>query len=496
MNIEPMPTDDLPDRLPTPQRRALTALLVLLALAALDQTIVSTALPAITADLRDGSRLSWVFSAYLVTSTVAVPLYGRLADRFGAKPVVLAATLLFLAGSLLCGFSTHLDMLILARALQGAGGGGFMILTMTAMGQMLPPAQRGRLQGLAGGVFGIATMVGPVVGGLMVQHLSWRWAFFINVPLALAAGIALAIHQPRYAVEERRSIDYIGALLLTVALTCMTLATSREAPPIGSTTTLTLAALVFAAIFLWCETRVASPLLPLSMFRHPAFTGATIVSASSGVMLYVVVVFMPLYFQTHRGLLPSDSGWHLLPLMVGITAGSTGSGRVLSATGKARDIGLAATLLATAGFATLALLMHGHDAPLTLLSAILVPLGIGIGALFPLITLVSQSTVSPALLGIATASPVMIRLVAGAVSVAALATLLLAVIGKGEHMDIAQAGLSPRYALGMSWVWGVAALISAAGVFASLTLPAQLERRRPNPHQDSSVKAPAHAGPR
>ena len=434
-------------------------LILMLMLAALDQTVVATALPSIAADLAGATgaaRLSWVFSAYLMAATVAVPMYGKLADLHGTRPVLLVAVGLFLAGSVLCGISPTMDALVLSRGLQGAGGGGLLTLAMTAVVRHYPPASRGKLQGLLGAVYGLSTMVGPLVGGFLVQHLSWRWAFFINLPAGLLAMGVLSLCFPKPAAARRGAMDHPGALLLAAALVCVLLGTRHAEAPLAAAAAAAGAAVdaaagaaaaaaagaamasaakpwpaawflaaggVLVAAFTAVQARSAHPLLPLSLFGRPGFAAAVGLSMASGFSLLAVVVYLPQYFQTVRGLSPSSSGLHLMPLMAGITLGSMACGRWLQRTGQVRQVALAGCAITALAFGALGGVVWAPGLPLALVSACLLPLGLGIGALFPLVTVVVQGAAPLALLGIATASPVMFRSVAGAVGVALLATV-------------------------------------------------------------------------
>ena len=253
--------------IPRSLRWSYAMLLVLLALAALDQTIVSTALPAIVAQLHGADRLSWVFSAYLIASTVAIPLYGKFADLHGARPVLLAAVVLFLTGSLLCGLSRDMTELILARGVQGAGGGGFLTLAMTTVVRAFPPPLRPRLQGLLGAVYGVATMLGPLAGGFLVEQASWRWAFFIDLPIGMAALGVLALALPRQGAGRAAKMDWLGAVLLTTALVSLLLSTRPHGGDAGvPVLALGLLGVVLTGLFVAVQARAAHPLLSLSLF--------------------------------------------------------------------------------------------------------------------------------------------------------------------------------------------------------------------------------------
>ena len=315
---------------------------VVLVLAALDQTILSTALPAIARDLDGQARIAWVFSAYLIASTVVIPLYGKLADIHGTRPVLLLALALFLAGSVGCGLSGSMSQLVVARGLQGAGGGGLLTLTMLGVVDLYPPSSRGRYQALLGAAYGIATMFGPIFGGLLVQRLSWHWAFFINVPVALGALAILAVAFRPGSARHAQRVDYVGALLLAASLVALLIATRHDSGlDSWSTALLGCTAAVLAAAFVWIERRARHPLLPLTLFASGAFSAATAVSAASGVALFAAVVFLPIYLQTALGMTPIVSGLHVWPLMSGVTLAAIAGGRVLRADGPVRVLALA-----------------------------------------------------------------------------------------------------------------------------------------------------------
>lgn len=433
-------------------------LVLVLVLAALDQTILSTALPVMARELPGRWPLAWVFSTYLLAATVVIALYGRLADLLGSKPMLLAAIGLFLLGSLACGASRDLPQLVLARALQGAGGGGLMTLTMLTMVDLFAPEQRGRYQALLGAAYGVSTMFGPLVGGALVEHLSWRWAFWMNVPPALLAWGVLARTLPSGPASARRraaaataavvvpstalstssstpedppggraAIDWLGAALLAGALSSLLLATQHGNLNLPERLSLWLLLVLGAKLtlaFLWRQRRAVHPLLPLSLFARPAYAAASFIGLAMGVALYAAVVFLPQYLQTGLYLSPTASAWHLLPLMAGVTAAAVASGRLLRARMRVAVLARAACALMLLSFGLLVAVLHWLPGTPMALSAGLLPLGLGLGLLFPVVTVVAQRVSPVQHMGIATAAPVMLRSLGGACGVALLAALL------------------------------------------------------------------------
>jgi EmrB/QacA subfamily drug resistance transporter len=471
------------------------AMLVLtLVLAALDQTILSTALPVISRELPGGWPLAWVFSAYLLAATVVIALYGRLADVLGKKPMLLLAIGLFLAGSLACGASQDVRQLVLARALQGAGGGGLMTLAMLTVPDLFAPDERGRYQALLGAAYGVSTMFGPLMGGALVEHLSWHWAFWMNVPpAALAWGVlastlpskpTAAQQAPATQGRHRARVDWLGAALLTAALVLLLLATQHgqlNLPERVSMWLLLALGAAFTLAFVWRQKRAAHPLLPLSLFARPAYAAVSFIGTATGVALYAAVVFLPQYLQIGLHLSPTGSAWHLLPLMAGITMAAVTSGKLLRAQRPAASIARAACMLMLLSFGLMAGVLRWLPAEPLALSAALLPLGLGLGLLFPIVTVVAQR-VSPAQhMGIATAAPIMLRSLGGAAGVSLLAALLAHLVkrelaapgalSRGAAADAVTAAL----AHGLQSVFGCA----AAAVLLALVATNWLVKKQP-----------------
>src|SRR5499427_7730878 len=305
------------------------ALFLALWLAALDQTVVSTALPTMVGDLGGLSYLSWVVTAYLLTSTVAGPLYGKFGDLYGRKIVLQVAIAVFLVGSALCGIAQNMLQLIVFRALEGVGGGGLIVITFAVIGDLIPPRERGRYQGFFGAVFGVATIVGPLVGGFFVDHLSWRWIFYINLPTGILALAVIAAVLPSGSTRRQHAVDYVGALLLTAGLGATTF-------PWTSPVMIGLMAASIAGViaFIVVETRAREPILPMSLFANRNFAVASSVGFIVGLSLFGAVTFLPIYLQVVKGVSPSVSGLLLMPMMLGMLATSVISGRLISRFGR------------------------------------------------------------------------------------------------------------------------------------------------------------------
>ncbi|MDX6580018.1 MAG: hypothetical protein QOJ47_1567, partial [Gaiellales bacterium] len=337
-----------PEATPQPRVRLIfLALMLVLLLASLDQTIVSTALPTIVGDLGGISHLSWVVTAYLLSSTVAGPLYGKLGDLYGRKKVLQTAIVIFLAGSVLCGVAQGMGELIIFRAIQGLGAGGLIVTTLAVVGDIIPPRERGKYQGYFGGVFGVSTIVGPLLGGFFVDNLSWRWIFYVNVPVGIVALLVIAVAFHARSDTRRYSIDYLGAALLASSLSAIVLFTS-----LGGTTwswgswqivALIAASVVLVPALVWVESRAAEPIIPLSLFRNHTFSVTSAVGFIVGFALFGAITYLPLYFQITKGSSPTKSGLQLTPLMAGLLVTSIVSGQVITRLGRYRMFPIAGT---------------------------------------------------------------------------------------------------------------------------------------------------------
>ncbi len=397
-------------------------------LAALDQTIVSTALPTIVGDFHHSNLLSWVITAYLLASTASTPIWGKAGDLYGRKRVFQLAILVFLIASALCGLSRNIFELIAFRGLQGIGGGGLLSLAFAIIGDVIPPRERGRYQGYFGAVFGVSSIVGPLAGGFAVDHLTWRYIFYVNLPLGIAA-LMVTNRVLRLPVRKREvKIDWWGAILLVTGVSCLLLATQLggNTYPWASGQIIglfVLGALVLAG-FAFREAVAPEPILPLGLFRLRIFTVSNIISFVSGVAMFGALAFLPQYLQLVHGVSATESGLLLLPLLVGLLAMSISSGIYISRTGRYRWFPLAGTIIVTIGLALLSRL--GAHTSLTIVSLDILVFGIGLGLFMQVLTLVVQNAVPMKELGVATSSVTFFRSMGGAIGASALGAVLTA----------------------------------------------------------------------
>jgi EmrB/QacA subfamily drug resistance transporter len=390
----------------------LGGLLLGVLLAALDQTIVGTALPTIVGDLGGLNDLSWVVTAYLLTSTVSTPLWGKLGDLYGRKPLFQLAIVLFLIGSALAGLSWNMTALILFRAVQGLGGGGLAVLAQALIADVVPPRERGRYQGLFGAVYGVSSVLGPLLGGYIVDHLSWHWLFYVNLPIGALALVVTTLVLPATPRRQQDvSIDYLGTVLVAAATTSLVLFTT-----LGGTSYawasfqiigLAVLGVLLVAGFVLAERRASDPVLPLRLFRNRTFTVCGVVGFVVGFAMFGSITYLPLYLQVIQGASPTESGLRMLPLLAGMLLTAIGSGQLITRWGRYKVFPIAGTAIFSVGLYLLSL-MDEHTSNLTT-SIYMFILGFGLGMVMQVLVIAVQNAVAYRDLGVATSGATFFR---------------------------------------------------------------------------------------
>lgn len=467
----------------------ISGLMLGMLLAALDQTIVATALTTIVSELHGSSHLSWVVTAYMLSSTAAAPLYGKVGDLYGRKRLFLFAIIVFLVGSMLCGISQNIEQLIAFRAIQGFGAGGLFTLSMAIVGDIVPARERGRYQGYFGAVFGLSSVIGPLLGGFLTDSWSWRWVFYINIPLGAIAVtfIAFKLHLPKHRTEHR--IDYLGALFLTTGVVAFLLGLVWGGGHASSTTSvngqtvqipftgypwgsfeiigLFITAVLFFSLFIAQELRHEEPIIPMGLFRDQVFSISVAMSFITGAAMFGAIVYIPQFMQVIKGISPTDSGLLMIPMTIGIVTTSILSGRYVSKHGRYRKFPIIGTLVIAIGFGLLSTITI--DINQALLSIYMVIIGAGIGCFMQIPVIAVQNSVAVRNLGSATAALLFFRTLGGSVGTAIFGVIvnnqlrseLPKYVGQASNLvnlDRLQHGIIERYGP-----------VIAHGVYASYT---------------------------
>jgi EmrB/QacA subfamily drug resistance transporter len=407
---------------------AFSGLVLAMLLAALDSTIVSTALPTIVSELGGLEHLAWVVTGYLLAQTVVTPIYGKLGDLYGRKIVLQSAIIFFLIGSALCGLSQNMTQLIAFRAIQGLGGGGLIVTTQAVVGDIVPPRERGRYQGIFGAVFGLSSIAGPLLGGYFTTQLSWRWIFYINLPVGIAALVVLAATLPSLSRRVARAIDYAGAGLLAVVLSSIILLADLGGTTYPWSSPLSMGlialALISLVVFALIERKAAEPVLPLRLFRQPTFVITSAVGLIVGFGLFGSVTYFPLYLQVVKGVSPTSSGIQMVPMMGGMLVTSIASGQLISRTGRYKLFPLLGTAVMTVGLFFLSRLTpQSSEATASLLMLVL---GVGLGMVMQVLVIAVQNDVDYRDLGVATSGATLFRLIGGSLGTAILGAVFAA----------------------------------------------------------------------
>ena len=419
---------------PLPARRVLVILIALILgmmLAALDQTVVATALPTIVGKLGGAQHISWIITAYILASTVSTPLWGKLGDLYGRKTFFQASIIIFLVGSAMSGMATSMLWLIISRAIQGLGGGGLIVGAQAIVGDVVSPRERGKYQGLFGAVFAVTTVVGPLIGGVLTEHASWRWVFYVNLPIGVIALIAAAIVLPGNLSRVKHAVDYAGTALLALGVTALVLLTSLGGTsyPWNSWQTYLFGAcaVVFLAGWAIVERRAAEPILPLRLFRNRVFSATSAIGFVVGFAMFGAITYLPVFLQVAKGASPTGSGMQLLPVMAGVLVTSIGTGFLISRWGRYKVFPVLGTAVMTIGLYLLSTV--GATTPDGRMYLYMVIFGVGLGGVMQVLVIAVQNAVKYADLGVATAGATFFRSIGGSFGTAVFGAIFANVLG-------------------------------------------------------------------
>jgi EmrB/QacA subfamily drug resistance transporter len=444
-------------------------LLLVMLLAALDSTIVATALPTIVNEFGGLAHISWVVTAYLLAQTIVTPIYGKLGDLYGRKRVLQFAIVIFLIGSALCGLSQSMSHLIIFRAIQGLGGGGLMVTTQAVVADVVPPRQRGRYQGIFGAAFGVASIAGPLLGGYFTTHWTWRWIFYINLPVGIIALIVLAATLPTQSSYARHAIDYLGAGLLAVSLASIVLVTDLGGTEYSWSSPFMIGLIVIAVIgviaFIMVERKASEPVLPLRLFRTRDVWVTSVVGLIVGFALLGSVTYLPVYLQIVKGLSPTESGLRMVPLMGGTLLTSILSGQLASRTGKYKRFPIIGTAIVI--IALLLISRMTADTSTLAASFYMLLLGLGLGFVMQVLIIAVQNAVDYSDLGVATSNAILFRFIGGSLGTA----LLGAVLATRLQVNQQHLPQSEAFVASLGTVFFVAAAIAFLGFIFALFLP-------------------------
>ncbi|MGC4085987.1 MAG: MDR family MFS transporter [Vicinamibacterales bacterium] len=389
-------------------------------LAALDQSIVGTALPRIVSDLGGLDHLSWVVTAYLLTSTASTPLWGKISDLYGRRLIFQVTIVIFLVGSALCGLAMSMPQLIIFRAIQGIGGGGLMAIAFAIMGDVIPARERGRYTGYFGAVWGFSSLAGPLLGGWITDNLTWRWIFYINLPVGLVALVVTSMVLKMPVVKREAKIDYLGAATIVGSVTSLLLYLNWAGQHFGWRSTeamaFVLAAVVLLIAFIYAETRAIEPIIPLRLFRNPIFSVGNAFGFLIGFAIFGGAIYLPLYLQTVKGMSPTESGLAMLPMVAGMFSMSIVSGQLIVRTGKYKIYPIIGASILIVALFLLSTLQYDTPYWHTAIFAFLFGIGLGL-AMMTIVTPV-QNSVDPRDMGVATSATTFSRSLGGAIGAA------------------------------------------------------------------------------